>query len=211
MEFQVENTLYPVIVQRKKNKNTYIRVSSHLEIVVSTSYFTTNRQILDLLEKNRNSVEKMVYRQKLEKQKEEEFYYLGSIYDIIIVPTIEETTIDGSYIYTKSKKMLDSWYQKQMKSLFMEHLIKEYQKFEEKIPFPKLKIRKMKTRWGVCNKRDTSVTLNASLMRETVECLDYVIVHELSHLVHFDHSKAFWSTVDKYCPNYKEIRKKLKE
>ena len=69
----------------------------------------------------------------------------------------------------------------------------------------------MKTRWGVCNKRDTSITLNANLMKEKIECLDYVIVHELSHFVHFNHSKEFWNTVEKYCPYYKKIRKSLKE
>lgn len=125
--------------------------------------------------------------------------------------SIDEVEINDPYIYTKNVKMLDTWYQKQMKELFRTHLEMMYNKFDEKIPFPKLKIRKMKTRWGVCNKRDTSVTLNAGLMKEKIECLDYVIVHELSHLVHFDHSKAFWNTVSKYCPNYKEIRKKMKE
>lgn len=211
MEFQVGETIYPVNIQRKNNKNTYIRVNEQLEIVVSTSFFTTNRQIEKLLKENQSAVERMLDRQKLEKKKEEEFYYLGNVYDIIIVPTIDEVEIRGSYIYTKSPKMLDTWYQKQMKKLFADHLAKEYQKFEEKIPFPKLKIRKMKTRWGVCNKRDTSITLNSSLMKESVDCLDYVIDHELSHFVHFNHSKEFWETVMKYCPEYKKIRKKLKE
>ena len=68
----------------------------------------------------------------------------------------------------------------------------------------------MKTRWGVCNKRDDSVTLNAELFREPIECLDYVITHELSHFVHFDHSKEFWKLVEKYNPDYKKVRKYLK-
>ena len=69
----------------------------------------------------------------------------------------------------------------------------------------------MKTRWGVCNRRDNSVTLNSELIKYDLTKLDYVIVHELSHFIHFNHSKSFWNLVEKYSPNYKKIRKDLKE
>ena len=82
---------------------------------------------------------------------------------------------------------------------------------EESIPKPNLKIRKMKTRWGVCNIENHNVTLNSELYRYDIECLDYVIVHELSHFIEANHSQDFWLQVSKYCPNYKEIRKKLKD
>ena len=83
--------------------------------------------------------------------------------------------------------------------------------FDEDIPFPKLKIRNMKTRWGVCNRRDNSVTLNSKLIHYSLNEIDYVIVHELSHFVHFDHSREFWNTVCKYMPDYKKAVKVLKE
>ena len=68
----------------------------------------------------------------------------------------------------------------------------------------------MKTRWGVCNKKDDSITLNLDLVKEDKIYLDYVIVHELSHFIHFNHSKSFWLLVNKYVPNYKEIRKEMR-
>ena len=86
-----------------------------------------------------------------------------------------------------------------------------YNLFDEKIPYPILKIRLMKTRWGVCNRRSNTVTLNTKLIEYSLEKLDYVIIHELSHFVHFNHSKNFWNLVSKYCPNYKLIRKELKD
>ena len=67
----------------------------------------------------------------------------------------------------------------------------------------------MKTRWGVCNKNN-SITLNSDLIKYGYEQIDYVIIHELSHFIHFNHSKDFWNLVNKYCKNYKEIRKSLK-
>ena len=69
----------------------------------------------------------------------------------------------------------------------------------------------MKTRWGVCNRKNNSVTLNLELIKKDHKYLNYVIVHELSHFVHFDHSRLFWQTVSKYCPEYKIVRKELKK
>ena len=68
----------------------------------------------------------------------------------------------------------------------------------------------MTTRWGVNNKRAKKVTLNSELIYMDIKYLDYVIVHELSHFIHFDHSKAFWSLVEENCPNYKQIRKEMR-
>ena len=69
----------------------------------------------------------------------------------------------------------------------------------------------MKTRWGVNHKLDSSITLNSKLIRYDERVIEYVIIHELSHFVHFDHSKYFWNTVEKYMPDYKKAVKTLKE
>ena len=69
----------------------------------------------------------------------------------------------------------------------------------------------MTTRWGVCNTKSKVITLNTELFKYDIECLDYVVIHELSHLVHANHSKEFWNVVSKYCPNYKILRNKLKD
>ena len=81
----------------------------------------------------------------------------------------------------------------------------------DNLPKYKLKIRKMKTRWGVCNTSTHNITLNQELYRYDIKCLDYVIVHELSHLIEANHSKKFWNIVEKYYPNYKAIRKQLRD
>ena len=69
----------------------------------------------------------------------------------------------------------------------------------------------MTTRWGVCNTKTHQITLNLELMHYNIECLNYVIVHELSHLIEGNHSRVFWSIVEKYYPNYKSIRKKMRD
>ena len=69
----------------------------------------------------------------------------------------------------------------------------------------------MKTRWGVCNVKTKKITLNLELIKKKIECLDYVIVHELSHLLYANHSKEFWNCVGNNFKDYKKIRKELKE
>ena len=114
-------------------------------------------------------------------------------------------------IKVSNDKVLFKWLDEYIYSIYYEHLMNWYSKYEESIPLPNLKIRKMKTRWGVCNIKNKNITLNYYLFRYDIECLDYVIVHELSHFLEFNHSKKFWKIVEKYCSNYKEIRKKLRD
>jgi len=78
------------------------------------------------------------------------------------------------------------------------------------LPEFKLRIRYMKTRWGVCNKSSMSVTLNSELIHKDVALIDYVIIHELCHFKYMNHSNAFWKEVEKYYPYYKLARKRLK-
>ena len=69
----------------------------------------------------------------------------------------------------------------------------------------------MTTRWGVCNIKTHIITLNLELMKRDVKYLDYVIIHELTHLVHGDHSRSFWNTVEENMPDYKKYKDDMKE
>lgn len=75
--------------------------------------------------------------------------------------------------------------------------------------FDKCRLTHANTRWGSCSSNRT-ISLNIGLMKVPEKLRDYVIIHELAHLNHMDHSKAFWEEVGKHDRNYKEHRKKLK-
>lgn len=209
-EYKLDGKKYNVEMVIKNNKNTYIKVKEDLTIYVTTNMFTTKRMVKNLLDEQQDFLRKVISKMKNRNEKENEFYYLGEKYDIIKVP-FDKLEIDDNKIYVSDEKALQKWLKKKTLEVFEERLNYCYQLFEENIPFPKLKIRKMKTRWGVCNRRDLSVTLNSKLIRYNTFIIDYVVIHELSHLVHFDHSKEFWQTVEKYMPNYKKAVKVLKE
>jgi predicted metal-dependent hydrolase len=73
----------------------------------------------------------------------------------------------------------------------------------------KLLFKWMTTKWGVCNTREHKVTLSLQLGTNSKAAIDYVIVHELSHLYHPDHSIYFWEFVASYIPNWKELRDEI--
>ncbi len=68
----------------------------------------------------------------------------------------------------------------------------------------------MTSKWGVCNIREKTITLNLELIKMDTKYLDYVIAHELSHLVYPNHSSDFWNVVSKYVNDYKKYRKEMK-
>ena len=211
MVYEIDGINYNVIIERKNNKNTYIRIKDNLSIYVTTNYFTKESDIKKLLDENYNYLSKMIKRKKSHIDKDSNFYLFGKKYDIIVDSNVDKIYLSGNKIYVSDMNKFNKWLKKETEKLYKEHLDKIYNEFEENIPYPKLKIRNMKTRWGVNNKRDNSVTLNSKLITFDLTKLDYVIVHELSHFIHFDHSKAFWSVVGKYYPNYKEVRKEMRE
>lgn len=210
MNFEYEDKSYPIKVIRKNNKNTYVRFKNG-EIVVTTSYFVTNNQIKKILAENTEFLKKVVAKEEKNREKSTKIYILDNEFSIIISNNLKEIDYKNCKIYAKDLKQVENLIKKETKKIFLARLEYNYNLFQEQIPFPSLTIRKMSTRWGVCNRKLKKVTLNSLLIRYPLEAIDYVIIHELSHFVHFNHSKAFWTEVSKYSPKYKEIRKLLKD
>lgn len=72
-----------------------------------------------------------------------------------------------------------------------------------------VKVRKMKN-WGNC-RQDRRITLNLNLAKKDPKCLEYVMIHELCHLIEFNHGEKFKKLIDKFCPDWKKIKKELNE
>ena len=73
------------------------------------------------------------------------------------------------------------------------------------------KIKKMKTRWGTCNIDSRRIWINLQLAKKPPECLEYVVIHELVHLLEKNHTNRFNALVEEYCPTWKEAKKLLTE
>lgn len=72
-------------------------------------------------------------------------------------------------------------------------------------------VKRMKTRWGSCNIDKKRIWLNLELAKKEVDCLEYVIVHELAHLLERYHNKRFWGIVETVLPSWKQSRQKLRD
>ena len=211
MQFKVNNEIYDVVIIRKRTtRNTYIRVKEDMKIYVTTNTFTLNIFIKDLLEKSYNEIAKMIETQKRKNINNDGFYYLGKRYNIVY-KDVRGIKLDENNYYMKEGYDVDNFYKKEASKIFKEKLEENYNKFTRNIPEPTLRIRKMKTRWGVCNVRTHVITLNLELIKRDPKYLNYVIMHELSHLIHGNHSKRFWNLVEENCPGCKKIGKEMKE
>ena len=90
----------------------------------------------------------------------------------------------------------------------LEYIFPELIKQTNLVP-NKIRIRNIKYAWGSCSS-NKNITINLKLVDKSEEEIKYVVLHELCHLKYMNHSDKFWNLVEKYMPNYKEIRKQLK-
>ena len=74
----------------------------------------------------------------------------------------------------------------------------------------KVRIKRIKYAWGSCSSKK-NITINMYLANKDKEVIEYVVLHEMCHLIHMNHSKDFWSLIEKYMPQYKEHKNKLKQ
>ena len=104
------------------------------------------------------------------------------------------------------KKLLETYFKQQAEQLIIERL--EFLSKQTSLIPTKVNIRQYSARWGSCNNRG-ELSFNYLLMMAPIFVIDYVIIHELCHLVHLNHSKDFWHLVEEYCPNFKIAKKWL--
>ncbi len=103
---------------------------------------------------------------------------------------------------------LEKWYRSQAERVFAARL--RFFADDMGLRAARVFVRGQRTVWGTCSSKN-NLSLNWRLVLAPLSVIDYVIVHELAHLRELNHSKAFWSIVARYCPDFKERRKWLKE
>ena len=108
----------------------------------------------------------------------------------------------------RRRDALQQWYQQQAEALWPQRL--QHWAYVTGLTPKRLLIRPYKSRWGSCSAAG-DIRLNTLLAMAPERVLDYVIVHELCHLRHLDHSPAFWQLVEQFCPNPKQHRRWLRQ
>lgn len=108
---------------------------------------------------------------------------------------------------TKRQAIIEAWYREQIRSVVPE-LIARWQKLLH-VRAAGFYIQRMRTRWGSCNTVAKTIRLNTDLAKKPRECLEYVVVHELIHLLEPSHNARFVALMDRFMPNWREHRNTL--
>lgn len=206
MRYEVDGISYEVKIIKKHIKHLYLRFKDGI-ININMPVYMSNNKINQILDENTTTLRKMIKHY----HKKQTNTFLGNDIDIIAISNLKYPEYENGKLYIKDKNKLDQALKYLSEPIFLKRLDYIYNLFEESIPYPTLKIRKMTSRWGVCNRKNITITLNSDLIKFDYRHIDYVIIHELSHFIHFNHSKSFWELVSKYCPEYKILRKSLRE
>ena len=209
MQVTIKDITVDIEIIYKNNKNIYFRFKDNT-LVVTCNRFVSNRYILDLISKNEDSLYKMCIHSNKEVNNEKYFNYLGKKYTIVYDNVSKIPDFNDDMVMVKDSKTLDKFYKMECERIFTKEIYRIAEYFKD-IPKFSLKIRKMKTRWGVNNVTKRIITLNSELLKKEPHLLDYVIIHELCHFYEANHSSRFWAHVSEYYPDYKKARKELRQ
>ncbi|WP_251861207.1 SprT family zinc-dependent metalloprotease [Clostridium sp. Marseille-Q2269] len=210
-------------LKTKKRKTISIKINKKFIIEVTAPLGSSEYAIEQLLKKE----EKWIIK-KIKKLKEAEnfngYYYLGKVYNLEIKEVKSlyfklEVNNNKIIIYINSgilQEKRDSIIRNNLEKFYKEEAIKvlkertEY--YSSMLGFgpESIVVKNQKTLWGSCSSKG-NINYNYKIIMAPLEILDYIVVHELCHLVHMNHSKDFWNLVESIIPDCKERRKWLKE
>jgi len=109
------------------------------------------------------------------------------------------------------KKLLAKWYYQHAERKFNILALEAYSKFKEyDFDMPNIEIRRMSKRWGSCNTID-KITINPEIIKTSSKCIEYVLIHEMTHLVVSNHNKKFYQTLTNVMPNWQKWKNKLEQ
>lgn len=113
-----------------------------------------------------------------------------------------------STLVKRNEVMMD-WYRKQLKTTLFELI----SKWEETtgVQIKLWEVKQMKTRWGTCNEKKSKIILNLELAKKPIRCIEYIVVHELLHLLEKKHNLKFIELMNKYIPKWKSIKEELNQ
>lgn len=217
------NDLVVMIKYRKNMKNIYLKVEKNADVVVSAPPRTPNYIIKKLIQENideiklrRNNILTNGYTVKQYVTGEKHIIF-GKEFVLEVIlgnKNVIKLSDDKIILVIKDKdqdrgQIVMSYLRKVLYNKALE-FINRYEKIMG-IHAEQLRIKKMKTRWGTCNIEAKRIWINYELIKYPIECLEHIVVHELTHLLETNHTPRFYALLGKYYPNYRENDKLIKE
>jgi predicted metal-dependent hydrolase len=202
------------IVKNHRSKRLRLRVEMDGKVVVSaplrTSIATCERFVHEHTAWIEATLQKVALRQaELESHKEQtqgKISYLGKLYDLRIDSSIKTYAVESDHITIKQEQT-EYFFRAEARRI-IEVRCAEIAPFYG-VEYKKIRIGFQKSRWGSCSTSGT-LSFNANLIKAPHGVIEYVIIHEICHIIHPNHSNNYWNEVSKLCPDYKLRRKWLK-
>lgn len=150
---------------------------------------------------------------------QESHFFLGTRYLLKLIEASKNNVqVEGKYlvIYSKNindrvslEKQLYSFYRKELRKRLL-LMVEDYSQ-QMSLEVPTFKIRYMKTKWGSCATSNQRIWFNIELAKKPLECIEYIVVHELTHLLERNHNKRFILLLDQFMPTWRLQKKLLNE
>ncbi|SMN15060.1 Putative predicted metal-dependent hydrolase [uncultured Candidatus Thioglobus sp.] len=143
--------------------------------------------------------------------------FLGRNYRLKVVQSSEESVkLKGGYLnlsvkdkdnFKRKEHLIKQWYFEKAEN----HIKKAFNKYQPIVnkEVKSVRIRKMKTRWGSCNPAKSYINLNSELIKSSIQCIEYVVFHELTHLIYPNHDESFYNYLSLHMPNWKIVKQNL--
>jgi len=202
IEFKIKHSM------RKNMKRIIMRIERKNEIKLSSAR-VSKKNLLDFIQENETWILTQHNNIKDNYKVGTHFYYLNQAYSIQHHKKALHIQGTEAFINPLKAKYQSDMFYKQSARAYLPRRV-EFWKSKMNLEFNKLNFRLAKKRWGSCNAKK-NISLNPYMMKLSHEMIDYIIIHELSHLVHLNHSKDFYEHVQTFMPHYESVEKEIKE
>ena len=214
-------------IVKKDVKHINLKVKPSGEVILTAPTDSNERDIAYVLKKRAEWIDKKIaffdaHRDIHVKEyvSGENFRYLGRNYRLKVIECrdLEVVKLQRGYLqvfvkdtanYEKKQRLIKAW-QTQKAKIHFQKAIEKYKPIVKQ-EIETVRIREMKTRWGSCNPSKGYINLNLKLIEKPTECIEYVVFHELAHLVHADHSMKFYNYLNLFMPDWEKRKDRLEK
>jgi predicted metal-dependent hydrolase len=194
-----------------------VRISAplHMDLDMLRLYSISR---LAWIRKHQKKIQSQPREAKREYLSKESHYYLGKRYLLVVnsqatanTVRLKHNTIElnvrPNIETTKKKELLELWYRNQLKEI-VKKLIAKWEPIIS-VKVAEFGIKKMKTKWGTCNSEASRIWINLELAKKPIQCIEYIVVHELVHFLERNHTNRFVSIMNQHLPNWRELKDEL--
>jgi len=210
--------MLPDQIIRSKRKTLSISINENAELIVRAPNRISDQKIQDFINEKEDWItrnQSIVKARARDTVKDKNMLlYLGTLFPLKTDNDAKKISFNGEEFLAelqnkeKTNKSLKKWYKNKFKEVAVPRLF--YFAKKHNLQVNQVRIKEQRTLWGSCSSRN-NINLNFLLIMAPLKVIDYVIIHELVHTIHKNHSVNFWNAVEEIMPNYKEAKHWLKE